>query len=230
MTTQLKKEKEHILKFKNIICPNYGLECIEAWGSGSKNKRKNSDADITAKITDIERFKKIPNLPKNLLVKNEITISLKTEGGNFTIANGGTSITSSIFESMNLGDIAKKEFKKRNSLIREIQKELGKDKRWIHIGNNKKSKIKEIWVEWFYMLFHVRKYQQSLYNWLNSRQSDLKCVGLSLFVPEKKVLLEDPIIDIIGDNTVIVGDYKLRLKSSGGKVSSSWKINYEINQ
>ena len=62
-----------------------------------------------------------------------------------------------------------------------------------------------------------------------SRQSDLKFFVLSLFVPEKKVLLEDPIIDIIGDNTVIVGDYKLRLKSSGGKVSSSWKINYETN-
>ena len=237
MTTQLQKEKEHIRQFKSIICPTYGLEPQEDWGSGSKNKKQNNDADITARITDISKFNQIANIhDKKYKVNDTVTISLKTEGGNFTIANGGTSAGASLFKSMNLGDIAKQGFKTCRTEVKEIQQEiktkcleLGIEHRWKEIGNKYKDDIKNIYVQWLYMLFHVPKYQKCLYDWLNSRQADLKCVGTNLFIPEKKVLPENPIIDIAGDNTVIVHDFKLRLKSSGGEIKSSWKINYETN-
>ena len=74
-----------------------------------------------------------------------------------------------------------------------------------------------LYVNLFYCLFHVPQYQRCLYEWLNSRQSDLKCVGNELFIPEKKKLPENIFLDVIGDNTVRVGHYKLRVKSSGGK-------------
>ena len=87
-TTQLEREELHTKNFIENICPLYGLLFVEAWGSGSRNKKENCDADITVKVMDEDLAKKLklPNIKLGCL----LTVSLKTKGGNFTLANGGT--------------------------------------------------------------------------------------------------------------------------------------------
>ena len=225
-TIQLKKEKEHIDNFKIYICPAYGLAPILDWGTGAKNKKENCDADVTVKVVndDLAKKLKFPNIKLGSL----LTVSLKTKGGNFTIANGGTGKGAYLFKEMNLRPFAKQKFEKTKNAVKKIKNQFGKDNRWKEIGEEKKLAIKELYVNLFWALFHVPQYQRCLYEWLNSRQADLKCVGDELFIPEKKILPENIVIDIISDNTIRVGHYRLRVKSSGGKVGSTWKINYEI--
>ena len=106
-----------------------------------------------------------------------------------------------------------------------------KKKKWKEIGQDKKSPIKILYQELYYNLFKDnREYQICLYDWFNSRQSDLKCVGSEIFVPEKKILSENPKIEKLGDDSIQVGHYKLRVKSSSGRVRNTWKINWEIIQ
>ena len=84
-------------------------------------------------------------------------------------------------------------------------------------------------LELFYNLFKSRLNQVKLYEWLNIRQSNLKCIGDELLIPEKKYLPEFCKPEYFNNDTIIVGHYKLRVKASGGKVGSSWKINLEFS-
>ena len=125
---------------------------------------------------------------------------------------------------------AKEEFNKRKLKIKKYKCEIGKNKRWSVVGQDKKLVIKHTLQELLWLLFNVPVYRKNLYEWLNSRQAELKCVGDKLFVPDKKKLSHICEPDFCGNDSVIVGHYKLRVKASGGKVSSSWKINYEVIQ
>ena len=230
-TTQLLEEQKHIERFENVICPQYGIIPIVDWGSGSKNKKNNCDADRTVKIVDLEKFNKLKCANK-YKIDDELTVSLKTDKGDFTIANGGTGLSADLFKYMISPNhtTAIKEFQRRKLEIKQYQEELGKNNRWEHVGQSKKLYIKQQLVELFWILFNVPLYRKKLYEWLGERQSDLKCVGDKLFVPEKKILPELCEPKFCGDDTVIVGHYKLRVKAAGGKVGTSWKINYQINQ
>ena len=86
--------------------------------------------------------------------------------------------------------------------------------------SNKKEYIKLLLIKLYRKLFCVPSYQEKLYEWLNSRQSDLKCVGDKVFVPEKKILLDNCMPEILGNNTVIVGHFKLRVKAASVKIKS----------
>ena len=230
-TTQLDAEKKHIEQFETNICPQYGIKPIFDWGTGSKNKKSNCDADRTVKIINLEKFNKL-KCKKKYKLGAELTVSLKTKKGNFTIANGGTGLDSSLFKYMILPHHtnAINEIKRRKLEIRQYQEELGKDKRWEDVGQSKKKYIKNQLVELLWLLFNVPPYREKLYEWLSERQSDLKCVGDKLYVPEKIILPELCEPEYCGDDSVIVGCYKLRVKAAGGKVGTSWKINYQINQ
>tara|TARA_B100000900_G_C20397737_1_gene641377 strand:+ start:145 stop:846 length:702 start_codon:yes stop_codon:yes gene_type:complete len=230
-TTQLDAEEKHIEQFETNICPQYGIKPILDWGTGSENKKSNCDADRTVQIINLEKFNKL-KCKKKYKLGYELTVSLKTEKGNFTIANGGTGLNSSLFKCMILPNHtnAINEFKRRKLEIRQYQEELGKNNRWVDVGQSKKLYIKQQLVELLWLLFNVPPYREKLYEWLSERQSDLKCVGDKLFVPEKKILPELCEPKFCGDDTVIVGHYKLRVKAAGGKVGTSWKINYQINQ
>ena len=230
-TTQLKEEQKHIEKFENVICPQYGIIPIVDWGSGNKNKKNNCDADRTVKIVDLEKFNKLKCANK-YKVGDELTVSLKTDKGDFTIANGGTGLGADLFKYMISPNhiVARKEFQRRKLEIKQYQKEIGKDKRWEDVGQDKKLYIKQLLIELIWLLFNVPLYRKKLYEWLDTRQSDLKCVGNRLFIPEKKILPELCEPKFYGDDSVIMGHYKLRVKAAGGKVCTSWKINYQFNQ
>lgn len=232
-TTQLLQEQEHCRYFIEVLCPKYGMIIIKEWGSGSKNKKENCDADITAQIINMEKFNKLEcakNLNKNK--GDYITISLKTEGGNFTIANGGTGLQSKLFKYMipSKNSEIREECKTMFLKIKNYKNSIGKDKRWQDIGQEKKLHIKQILCEFYCKLFQNLEYCKKLYEWLDNRKSDLKCIGDEIFIPEKKILPKLCKPKCSGDDTIIVGHYKMRVKAEGGKVSSSWKINYEINQ
>lgn len=232
-TTQLVREQEHRTYFNDVLCPRYGMIEIAEWGSGSKNKKENCDADVTVVIIDIQKFNEL-ECAKNLNVNNgdKLRFSLKTKGGNFTIANGGTGLRSELFKYMISKEDTevRKEFKLMLLKIKEYKNKLGKDNRWEDIGQEKKIYIKQILCEFYSRLFYNVEYCKKLYEWLNNRKSELKCVDDKIFIPEKNVLPDLCKPEYIGDDTVIVGHYKLRVKAESGKVRSSWKINYEINQ
>lgn len=232
-TNQLKSEDNHRGEFKCEMCSAYGLEIIIDWGSGSKNKKEDCDADYTVKIIDLKKFNQL-ECAKNLNVKEGslLTISLKTKGGNFTIANGGTELGSVLFDSMipKKNTELRKEFNMMLSNIKAYKKELGKNKRWDDIGQSKKKYIKETLCDFYFELFQIREYANKLYEWLGERTADLKCVGNKIFIPEEKNLQETYKVKRDGDDSIIVGHYKLRVKAGGGRVDSSWKINYEFNQ
>ena len=229
-TTQLDNEIKDKDNFCKNIAPEYGLKFIQDWGSGSKNKKENCDADITVEIVDLKKFNiKFSELNRKL--GDKLEVSLKTEKGDFTIANGGTSLRSDIFKDMISpnNSIIKKKFKETQDKIKEHRETIGKNKKWNEVGQYKKLPIKEELIEFFLDLFKNPENCKKLYEWLNSRQSDLKCVGGKLVIPEKKIM--EPLCEgkRFENNSVIVGHYKLRFKSSGGKVTSSWKINYELS-
>jgi len=105
---------------------------------------------------------------------------------------------------------------------------LGKENVWKDIGEDKKEPIKSIYIAQLYDIFHNKHHNiASLYQWRNDRQSDFKYVGDKLVVPERYDMSEDVVVAKLSSNSIRVGHFKLRVKSSGGKVKSSWKINYE---
>ena len=228
-TTQLKNEQKHKVKF---ICKLPTIGCIEKfeWDSG-KNKKKNSDADFTIIIQNPELFKtEFPDCNKDWVMGTELTVSLKTERGNFTLANGGTTLKSGLFQLMELNREEKKAFQECNVEITNIKNELGRDKCWEDIGQHEKKPIKDTLIGLLYRLFQVPTHIDTLYTYMNGRQSDLKYVGENLslkkkFTPPPYDLL---IVDIISTNTLRVGDFTLRVKSESKSVKSSWKINYEV--
>ena len=216
-TNQLIQEQKHIEKFENVICPKYGFKMHQDWGSGSENKKYNCDADRTVEIVDYEKFKKLI-CSNNFKLGCELTVSLKTKQGNFTIANGDTMLQADLFKYMiPPTDITmREEFKKTKLKIKQYQEKFGKNKRWGDegVGQDKKEYIKLLLIKLYRKLFCVPSYREKLYEWLNSRQSDLKCVGDKVFVPEKKILLDNCMPEILGNNTVIVGHFKLRVKAA----------------
>jgi len=229
-TTQLKEEQKHMLQFEKFI-QTIGCSSKCIWGSGARNKNENCDADYTIIIQDLELFKtKIPNYNKNWTMNTELSVSLKTKGGNFTLANGGTNLKSGVFQLMELNQEEKEAFRDCHAEIRHIKNELGINKRWSDVGNDAKEPIKELLIILLFSLFQVPMHIDALYIWINERQSDLKYVGENLYL--KKKFTPPPydlaIVDIISMDTLRVGDFTLRVKSEGGSINSGWKINYGV--
>lgn len=224
-TVQLLQEIKHVETFKTYIS-SIGCVIIKCWGSGSENKKNNCDADFTIKILDNAIFSKI--LPNNWNNGDEKTVSLKTPGGNFTLANGGTSIGSDLYKRMDLNDEEIQAIIDCNKEIKSIKNQLGKSNRWIDVDISKKYAIKELLIQLNYNLFQYRNHQKTLYTWLSERMSDLKYVGNNLYIPNKKNIPLEVKVEELGNDSLIVGCFKLRFKASGGWVKNSWKINYEF--
>lgn len=233
-TIQLQNEQKQKQELEKICRLKYGLIVKEDWGSGSKNKKFNSNADITFKIEDIDKLRK--NIPKlNSKFKNgyPIKLSLKTIGGNFTIANTGISLRSALFKYMKLTD---KEINYLNNSINKIKKfkneiiqKNGTESLWKDYDNDK-IKVKQIYQDLIFELFSNPKNIENLYNWLNERESDLKYIGTIMLIPEKKTVPEVCKIEKKGNDSIIIGYYKLRVKCESKEVVKSWKINIEFNQ
>ena len=69
-----------------------------------------------------------------------------------------------------------------------------------------------------------------LYKWFNERLSELKYIGNRLVIVKQFQINKNIAINYKGEDSIIVGDFILRFKASGGKVKSCWKINYELNR
>ena len=230
-TTQLNKEDEHIKQFKNIS-HNYGLKVIDDWGNGSKNKKENKDADLNTKISDIEKLKKKFHKDKsgNDFDQNKIyTVSCKTENGDFTLVNSGLTNICSLFKYIDLDDELKNKVNECNNKVKKIKKKLGLDNKWENIGQNKKKDIKILYINLLYNIFSNKNYIKKFLKWLNERQSDFKYIGDKLNFPENyKLNFNQIIVKKIKNDTIKIGNFKFRCKSSGGKVKASWKINLEF--
>lgn len=127
-TKQKENEDNHLEQFINSL-PEYGLEYISSWGNGSKNKKKNKNTDDDVKIIDIDKLKNyfIDQEDKNFINDNYsngdlITINRKTEKGESTWLNGGTNITSNLYDFLKLDD--KKNFKKCFEQVNNIKKNI----------------------------------------------------------------------------------------------------------
>ena len=229
-TTQLRNEQKHKDQF-NKECGDYGLCIVEDWGSGSKNKKRNNNADLNCEIIDINKLSnKLPYLSSNLKNDDIITVSLKTKGGDFTIANIGTTHNrTELFKYMNLTNVEIENFKKTNKKIKYIKKNFDKNEKWKD-NETHKNIIKKLYTDLLYKIFQIDEHKKELYKWLCERESNLKYVGNKLFIPEKYTFPEECKVEIKGIDTVIVGRYALRAKAEGSKVKGSWKFNIELNQ
>ena len=219
------KGKNHELSFKEKCC-EFGLEIIENWGNGNKNKKLNCDADFTVKVSN-------PTLLQNTVCKhfdiNQIlTVSCKTVGGSFTLANFGTTSLSEFIKILNLTNDEKVMLKNVNDWRKCYTKTLGKT-RWDELDKCK-DEIFYKYVDCFFQIFNNIEKQKILYKCLEKRQSQLKYVGTRLFIPNIVSFTDSVCVEKRGKDSIVIGDYKLRFKASGGSVKSSWKINVETIQ
>lgn len=228
-TKQLDNETQ---QKKNLInnLDKYGLEFIEDWGGGSRNKKLNKNTDITCKIININNLKKIiPNLSSKLKNDDFIYISLKTERGKSFIANIGTTHNrTKLFKYLGLGNELINKFKKVNEEIKYIKNSLNKNDNW---ENNieEKNKIKKLLVDLIHKVFNKNENVKKLYEWLNQRESDLIYIGSKMFIPKKKKFTENiKVVKGNGIDNIIVGNYRLRVKCASRKVKDSWKISIEV--
>lgn len=232
-TKQKENEDNHLKQFTNNLS-EYGLEYISNWGNGSKNKKKNKNTDDDVKIIDINKLKNSfkEQEDKNFINDNYsngdiITINRKTEKGNFTWFNGGTNITSILYNFLELDD--KKNFKECFEQVNNIKKKyIDKDKiTWDDIGQEKKLDIFEpIQILWFK---NIKDNEEKLYNFYNERFSDFNYIGDKLIVAYKKKLIYNKTIKVkkIGKNKLEIGKLIIRFKSESKKIKSSIKMNCE---
>ena len=236
-TPQLEKEKIQKNEFLKNLEPEYGLKFKEDWGTGSKNKKLNSNADITCIITVIEKLhKKIPNLDSKFRNGDNIRISLKTKGGDFTIANCGTTYQrTELFKYLNQGGSLTAEqiktlFVERDKKVKAIKDGIiskNPDALW-EDNYTFKNEVKKIYVDCLAKLFTESAIAiELLYKWLSERESDLKYIGDELIIPTGKIFSGNCKIKKNNDS-VIVGEFKLRFKCESAKVKKPWKINIEL--
>lgn len=232
-TPQLENEKIQKKEFLKNLEPKYGLKFKEDWGTGSKNKKLNSNADITCIITDIE---KIPNLDSKFKNGDNIRISLKTKGGDFTIANCGTTYQrTELFKYLNQGGALTAEqiktlFVERDKKVKAIKDDIiskNPDALW-EDNYTFKNDVKKIYIDCLAKLFTESAIAiELLYKWLSERESDLKYIGDKLIIPTGKIFSGNCKIKTNNDS-VIVGKFKLRFKCESAKVKKPWKINIEL--
>ena len=225
-TIQLNNERKHKNQFIKE-CGDYGLCIVEDWGSGSKNKKRNMNTDISCKIIDINKLRdKVPCLSSNLKNNDIITVSLKTEGGDFTIANiGSTHNKTELFKYMELTNEEIEKFKETNKKVKKIKNKFDKNEIWKD-NENDKNEIKKLYIDLLYKIFEIDENKKKLYEWLYERESNLKYLGNELFIPKKYTFPENCRLEIKGIDTVIVGHYALRAKAEGSKVKKKLEIQH----
>ena len=98
--------------------------------------------------------------------------------------------------------------------------------RWENVKNKneRKSYIKEIYACCFKKIINAEKFN----NFMNSRKSSLMFVENKLLLVSHKNGLNSSSIFITANKELRIGQYKLRFKSAGSQVSSTWKINVEM--
>jgi hypothetical protein len=233
-TRQLRNEEIQKKYFSSECRQKYGLIIIKDWGSGSENKKKNSNADLTCEIDDVNRLRgEIPQLNSKFKNGDHITVSLKTDGGNFTVANCGTTHNrTDLFKKMDLSEENIQRFKEVNDKTKHIKHEIirvqGKQSLWKD-NMHHKQEIKHLYRDLFFNIFSDTKNSRYLYNWLEERDSDLKYVGNILRIPYKKQIPEHFKVSKVLScpDSIYVGHFKLRVKCESKCVIKPWKINIE---
>ena len=236
MTTQLTKELAHKEWFRANAEEKFGLSCKDGqtgeWCS-SENKSKNSDADMRCIVSDPFKHPSISSYQ----VGHELNVSLKTKGGNFTAANLGTTHNAIIFQKHIILTLEETELIMFcNDLVRGIKKSLLKQnyKRWSECpenGDKEKRIIKSMYVDLWTTLINSPERVDNIYQFMNDRTSPFKLCGEELIktVPYTINPLNKYVKKIeTRDGTLQVGEFALRFKSEGGKISPPWKINVEL--
>lgn len=215
-TIQQETEIRHKKKFKKNL-KKYGLKILKECDS-TYNRNNFTSADFLCEV--ISADSKFGNLG------DKVSISLKTQGGSFTLLNSGVRLTSNMFKGFNYSA-------SELDLIKDCQNQVNELKNTTSLSHYKdvpeiKTAIKELYTAAFLKLFKSnRKLIIHLYNRLNHHQSDFIIIGDKI---EKttKWEIKDFTVKKIKNDTVQVGHFYLRFKAEGSKVKSSWKINVEL--
>lgn len=202
-TTQMESEAKQKQEFG-------GLYTITKEFGSHENKKYNTDSDVTIDFHGEEK-----------------TVSLKTVGGakagNF---NGGAGhrACSKWMNSQELELIKKAEKDvryRRSSILKEYTR--WKDIEDENIRNNKKYWVIEpFYNTWYDILSNDVDAVHRLQRYLSGRKSDLLYVGDQF---EKYPSFRGEVVSKINSKSIMVGNYELRFKSEGGKVTSSIKVN-----
>ena len=232
-TTQLTKELAHKAWFRANSEEKFGLLCKVGEWCSSENKSKNSDADMRCIVSDPFKHPSISSYQ----VGDEVNVSLKTKGGNFTAANLGTTHNAIIFQKhIHLSHEEIEAIKICNNLVKEIKESLLKQnyKRWIECpkkGKEEKMLIMSMYIYLWTTLINSSERLDNIYQFMNDRTSPFKLCGEELIktVPYTIIPLDKCVKKIeTRCGTLQVGKFALRFKSAGGEISSPWKINVEL--
>jgi hypothetical protein len=228
-TKQHENETKQLEEFKRGLC-NYGIEYLESWGCGSKNKKENKNTDDTVKIIDIKKFTLSFNKQDQKYIKEQkwdngtqLTINRKTNKGSFTWLNGGIGSTCSLSKYL-LSNTEKCVLKKLLNELKSIKDDIGIDKNWKDIKIQKIKCIEIIYKIWSKIL---KNKECKFYKFYNERLSDLDLIGNTLSISYKKKYNKNIKIEKDKDNNIKIGDLKIRFKAEGSKVNSSFKMNFE---
>ena len=234
-TKQLKNEEQQINHFKES-CHERGLRCVDEWGTGARNREENTTADIT--VTVVDPFKLRRFLPECQYEINEkLNISFKTKGGDFTQGNYGTGKNSIFIKSLVITEEDLKKVEEANANAKKIKVEImekKKVKRWNQLDKKyeveNRDRIKKEYMSLFKYFFldspHKEERIRKLYNFENTRRSQLKCVGNTLSVSKKHVIpVTGAEVRLHNTGSIIVGEFEIRAKAEGGNIGASWKMN-----
>jgi hypothetical protein len=233
MTTQLTKELAHKEWFRTNAEEKFGLTCKPGEWCSSENKSKNSDADMRCIVSDPLKHPALSSYQ----IGDELNVSLKTKGGNFTAANLGTTHNASIFQKhIHLSHEEIEVIMFCNDLVKGIKDSLLKQnyKRWMECpkkGKEEKRVIMSMYVYLWSTLINTPERVDNIYQFMNDRTSPFKLCGEELIKTVPYIL--NPLDKFIQNletrrGTLRVGDFALRFKSAGGEISSPWKINVEL--
>tara|TARA_B100000902_G_scaffold342383_1_gene346411 strand:- start:236 stop:1189 length:954 start_codon:yes stop_codon:yes gene_type:complete len=235
-TKQLSNEQEQTREFKEVICKEYGLKCVDDYGTGARNKKENTTADLKVTVVDVEKFRN--KFPKCEVVNSGMTVSLKTKGGDFTQGNYGTSVTSILIKNIVGEDERLRGVVERtNAEAARLRKEFSngeKARRWKDLGSKEEESRDSIKKLYQNMLWHIFVEEtpgkqdriRRLYDFENGRRSDLKCVGKELSFSKLHIIPEGGVeARKHASGSVMVGEFELRAKAEGGVIDKNWKIN-----
>ena len=234
-TKQLKNEEQQINHFKES-CHERGLRCVEEWGTGARNRKENTTADIT--VTVVDPFKLRSFLPGcEYEMDEKLNISFKTKGGDFTQGNYGTGKNSIFIKSLVITEEDLKKVEEANANAKKIKAEIMEEKkvkRWNQLDKKyeleNRDRIKKEYMSLFKYFFldsvHKDERIRKLYDFENARRSELKCVGNTLSLSKKHVIpITGAEVRLHNSGSIIVGEFEIRAKAEGGNIATSWKMN-----
>lgn len=210
MTVQLDKEQETINTFK-VYCKTNGIQIVREYVP-SENKLENTDSDFDIQLPGGE-------------IKS---VSLKSSGGKMADLNSGAG-SRSVSKWMLPEEVALVKKAEKESLDRRRTVSC-QYSRWEEIPNSSELKyfvIEPLYEAWFSVLSSNIDAVKRLSALLTGRKSDLLFVE-NQFVPY--TAFSGTKVSKVNSKSILVGNYELRFKTAGGKISSSIKVNGSYKQ